>query len=395
MNGKRILYCAPVALIVTACGGGGGSDSSGTPASSPLLQVGMQRQYSGSVTRSVTYTTPTATNPNSTLAYTFTEVQKVLQAPANAPASFDINSAYTYTITQDPGSVVVPVSESTDDYRNLTVLGATQFTTDFGQTTTTVDSDEISNALGNGPFTQTTTTVATYPTPRQGFAYPLQAGAKLTVPQSSAEKITFSDVNAAGAAPSNGSNVGYSTSRTESDDGAYNFQRTYLNGLLDVYQQNSDGSGTTTATSATATTSTSVSIPVLGSGVYTIPVTRNISSPASNKSYSAADWYPGGGPVTTPLVSATQAVVGATTSLPPQCSAALVQPNMFEIDSTTNSLNPISSSFSTTTTRAFVANGTTVCSLAETTANSYALLTGALVSTTTTQTTTVLTAFTQ
>ena len=67
----------------------------------PLLQVGMQRQYTGTTTRSVVYASPTTTNENNTLVYTFTENQSVEQAPAGSSAdsaaavstemSFDMN----------------------------------------------------------------------------------------------------------------------------------------------------------------------------------------------------------------------------------------------------------------------------------------------------------------
>jgi len=97
MNKSVLLLSLPAVLALSACGGGGGGStaSTGSSTSSPLLQVGMQRQYSGSSTRSIVYTTPTSTNPNNTLAYTFTEVQNVLQAPTDALASFRINTVYT------------------------------------------------------------------------------------------------------------------------------------------------------------------------------------------------------------------------------------------------------------------------------------------------------------
>ena len=93
-----------VAVLLSACGGGGSGGQAAPPASggpTPILAVGMQRQYQGVVTRSIVYTNPTAGNQNNTLAYTYTEKQNVLQAPANAPGNFDINSVYTYQFKEN------------------------------------------------------------------------------------------------------------------------------------------------------------------------------------------------------------------------------------------------------------------------------------------------------
>ncbi|MBV8621789.1 MAG: hypothetical protein JOY84_23210 [Curvibacter sp.] len=397
MNKSVLLLSLPAVLALSACGGGGGGStaSTGSSTSSPLLQVGMQRQYSGSSTRSIVYTTPTSTNPNNTLAYTFTEVQNVLQAPTDALASFRINTVYTYAVTQDPGTGSVPVSQVVDDYKNLLVSGNTQWTVDYGQTTTTVNLDESANALGGGPFNATTTTVASYPTLRPGFVFPLQTGASLTMPQSAQQQISYSDVNASGSAPSNGSNVAYNTSRSQNDDGSFSFLRSYVNGNTDNYQQNADGSASFVQTTSSSTTNTGIAQPVAGASGFTIPITRTVAAAStSTKSYSAADWYPGNALPVLPLVLQQEVVVGPVSSLPTQCNGALVQPNMFEIDTTTSNLNTSSGNYSLTTTRSFNANGVAVCTLTQEAAYAYSLLTGVLNSTTTTQTTTVLTSLT-
>ncbi len=385
----------PIALLLTACGGGGGSDTSAgsnaqTPAA-PLLQVGMQRQYTGTATRTVVYANPSSTAVNNTLSYTFNESQSVLQAPPGAAGNFDIHSVFNYTITQDPGTGTVPVSQTVDDYRNLITSGANQATVDLGQTTTTVNSDETSNALGSGPFTETTTTTARYPTPRTSFYYPLQAGASQTLPQSSTQSITFSDLNALGAPPPNGSNIAYTRTRTQQDDGSFSYQQTGATGVQETLVQSSDGSGSTTISSPTSTTVTSLGVPTSNNGVTSLPINRVISSVnPSTKAYSALDWYPNAGQVSTPLILQKQNVVGPVTTLPAECSGALVQANMFEIDTTTSNLNTISASLTVSTSRSFNANGVSVCTLTQQTAYNYSLLTGALASTTTTQTTTLL-----
>lgn len=391
-NARTFFALVPIALLLSACGGGSGySDGSTANQAVPLLQVGMQRQYTGTTTRSVVYANPSSTSVNNTLAYSFTEMQNVLQAPSNALGKFDIRSVITYTVTQDPGIGSVPLSQTVDDYRNLITYGDTQATVDFGQTTTTLGIDETANALGGGPYIQTTTTSTTFPTPRTSLYYPLQTGASLIVPQSSTQNITFIDVNAGGVAPPNGSNIGYSKARAQQDDGSFSFQQTGATGVLETLVQNTDGSGSNTVTTAASTTATTLGIPVVANGTTILPISRAITSTTpSNKTFSAANWYPNTGLVSSPLILQRQTVVGPVTTLPAQCNGAILQPNMFEVDTNTSNLNTISASSSVTTTRSFNSNGVSVCTLAQQTTSNYALLTGALASTVTTQTTTLL-----
>lgn len=388
---------APVALLLSACGGGGGGGYYGGGGdqnnNQPILAVGMQRQFTGTTTRTVVYATPTSTNVNNTLAYSFTESQNVLQAPLSAPGYFDINSVYAYTVTQDPGVGAVPISQTVDDYRNLYFSGNTQATSDFGQNSTVISNDETSNLLGDGPYTQTTVTTATYPTPRPGLVFPLLAGETNSIPQSSVENITFTDVNAANAPPPSGNFFGYTRSRTENNDGSFSFQQTGVTGFNETFAESANGSGAYTNTGPSTTTTTTISVPALASSIYTIPVNRTItSSTPGNVNYSAADWYPGGGLVPAPLVLSSQIVVGQVSALPSQCNGALMQPNTFEVDTTTTNLNTVNAVYSVTTTQGFNSNGVSVCSLTQETSSSYDVLTGALFSTTTTQTTTILAA---
>lgn len=391
-NARTFFALVPIALLLSACGGGSGySDGSTANQAVPLLQVGMQRQYTGTTTRSVVYANPSNTSVNNTLAYSFTEMQNVLQAPSNALGKFDIRSVITYTVTQDPGIGSVPLSQTVDDYRNLITYGDTQATVDLGQTTTTLGIDETANALGGGPYIQTTTTSTTFPTPRISLYYPLQTGASIIVPQSSSQNITFIDVNAGGVTPTNGSNIGYSKARAQQDDGSFSFQQTGATGVLETLVQNTDGSGSNTVTTAAGTTATTLGIPVAANGTAILPISRSITSTTpSNKTFSAANWYPNAGLVSSPLILQRQTVVGPVTILPAQCNGALLQPNMFEVDTNTSNLNTISASLSVTTTRSFNSNGISVCTLAQQTTSNYALLTGALASTVTTQSTTLL-----
>jgi hypothetical protein len=130
--------------------------------------------------------------------------------------------------------------------------------------------------------------------------------------------------------------------------------------------------------------------------VNTLPVTRSSVSAhtgaTTNTSYTAADWYQSSGAPDSPLVLQGETVLGPASSLPAQCDGALLRPNIYEIDTTTTSQVTISPSYSVTTTRSFNADGVTVCSLSQQTSYAYDLLTGALASTTTTQTTILLNA---
>jgi hypothetical protein len=391
--GQIALRLLPLAALVASCGGSGGGSNQLTP----ILQVGMQRQYVGTATRSAVYADPTATMQNNTLVYTFTQNQSVQQAATGAPANFDVHSDYTYSVVQNPGVGTVPVSQSVDTFENLQIVGDIQTVISLGQKVVAVSNDETSNALGNGPYTETSTTSSTYTTPRASFPYPLQTGATMTTPQSVMQTITFIDVKGGDSAPSNGTDVGYTETRSENDDGSYSYQSTYVNGDTFSRTQNSDGSGSETSTSATSTITTTVGLPVAADGANTIPVTRTVT-PATKTAtnYSAADWYPGNDAPNSPLVLVTRIVVGLASSLPSDCNGAVLQPEFYEIDTTTTDLNTIGASYSATTTRAFNdGNGVSLCQLSTEISSSYDILTGALISTTTTTTTTLLSAITE
>ena len=62
--GKIALRLLPLAVLVSSCGGGSSNQVT------PILQVGMQREYTGTATRSVVYADPTTTEKDNTLVYT-------------------------------------------------------------------------------------------------------------------------------------------------------------------------------------------------------------------------------------------------------------------------------------------------------------------------------------
>lgn len=383
------LLALPPAMLLSACGGGTDSTSS-----APILQVGMQRQYVGTVMRSVTYTHPSGDVPTSTLTYTFVENQSVRAAASSDQADYDVHSDYTYTVTADPGIGTVPITQSVDSYENLLTSGNSQTTQTVAQNTTLVSNDESSDALGGGPYNETTTSSASFPTARSSFSYPLQNGATMNVPQSAISSIAFTDVNADGTSPPNGSNIGYSRTRIENDDGSFSYQTTYVNGNSGNLTQNADGSGSYVFTSPTANTMTTLALPTSSSGSSSLPVVRSSTPSATgvttSTDYAAADWYPNNGAPNTPLVLQAEAVVGAVSTLPAGCQGAVLRPDIYEIDTTTTNEATINASFSMTTTQSFNADGVTVCSLSQATSYAYDLLTGELTSTTTTTTTTTL-----
>ena len=151
------------------------------------------------------------------------------------------------------------------------------------------------------------------------------------MPQSAEQTIPFNDVNAAGAAPPNGSNVAYTRVRSQHDDGSFVFQQISVRGTTEVLTQNPDGSGRNTVSNATGTTSSTLSVPLYANGGYSIPVCRVNTATGSNKTYAAADWYPNGGLPSTPLVLQAQTVVGPVAIQLAECSGALVQLNMAEV----------------------------------------------------------------
>ena len=383
----RIPLCLlPIAAIVSACGGGSGGGASNQV--TPIVAIGQQREYLGSATRTVVYANPTATLPNNTLEYTYVENQTVQQPPAGAPGSFDVQSSYTYTVVQDPGVGVVPISEIANTYENLLTTSDSQQVESLGSVTVTVSNDETSNTLGNGPYMETSTTTAMFATPRDNPPYPLQTGATQTVPQSETAIIVFTDVNASGAAPSNGTNVGYTITRSENDDGSFTYQQANVNGTTFSRTQNSDGSGSQTYTGASSSTDWTLGVPVMNSGVNTIPISETVNATTTKTTnYSATDWYPNDGQPSSPLVLETRNVVGPAPSLPSECTGAVLRPGIYEVDTTTNSLSPWGPTYATTSTRNFAAaDGASICTLTTEVQSAYSLDTGDLVSTTTTTT---------
>jgi hypothetical protein len=118
------------------------------------------------------------------------------------------------------------------------------------------------------------------------------------------------------------------------------------------------------------------------------PVSETVNATnTTTTNYSAADWYPNNGQLSSPLILETRDVVGPTSSLPSECSSAVLRPNIYEVDTTTNSLSPWGPSYTVTMTRNFAAaDAASICTLTTEVESTYSLDTGDLVSTTTTTT---------
>src|ERR1700690_2718519 len=96
------VLCAAVALL-TGCSG----SNAATPPTTrftplPVLVAGSVYNYSGTYSETITYASPSPTQPNSDGTYTIAEVEKVVGAGSTAPAPFDVQRTLTYTVTKAP-----------------------------------------------------------------------------------------------------------------------------------------------------------------------------------------------------------------------------------------------------------------------------------------------------
>jgi len=389
---KTLVPVVSASVLLSACGGdgvngghnGSSSNNNGKSGANDILKVGMQREYTGTTTRNVVYANPTGTEKNSTLSFNFTETYKVLKAPANSGAAFDVQGNYTYTITKDPGTGSVPVSETVDSYQNLISNGSTQATSTVSESVHDVAIDETASAQGHGPFTATTVTNLTYPTPIPGPTYPLRGGASLNLPAAEILNINFKDVNASGSAPTTGG-VAYTSRLTKYGDGSYATQTNWANGATATENVNSNGSASFSSTGSGSAYTTTIGLPTMINGVYKIPVTHSATLPtSSNTNYNAVDWYPSKALANSPMAHHAKTVVGAVTTLPAACKGALTQSNMYEVD-TGDVVLSTTGTYEISNTQSFTANGVEVCAVSQRSVSDYDVYSGALISTTTTQ----------
>jgi hypothetical protein len=397
MNHTRVtaaLSSAFLGVLVCACGGGSGSLTSPSvptgPPPAPILVNGATYQYSGSVTTTLAYTSPTPTQLNSSGAATYTDLVTVQPSAGGAPAPFDVQHVYQFTATQTPVYGVEPEQQTTDDYENQTFTGGSESLFLAGTKTATTGIDLSAGVrLGGGPFTDTATTTTTYTTPQTLGVYPLQTGAVLAEPLARTATGTTVDTNAGGTIGGGGPST-----TTYQNDGSFTRTSTAAaNGSVTNQTESGNGTGQSTQTFVTGnTTQDAIAVAQSAGGIFTIPVTVTTTAGGASMT-NATDWYPGNGLPPAPLATTTRTVKGPI-ALPAACGFSGTAPAVTEIDVALGSLD-VFGSLTVTSTRVFDAAGITVCRLQTSTTGSYALTTGALTETETTTQTETLTSSNQ
>jgi hypothetical protein len=345
---------AALALALAGCSGSGGSSNAGLPVPAgtpppPVLVAGATYQYAGTETVAITYASPSPTTPNSSAAYTYVANETVSNAPAGAPAPFDVNRATTYTTTQQPLAGTQLLSATNDNYESQTFSGSTETIALAGTKSTTVGIDLSAGLrLGNGPFNSTNTTTTTYATPQTIAIYPLQSGVQFPQPLARTVQSIVTDTNAGGTIGGGGT-----TTTTYNGDGS--FTRTANNANGSTQQQTVTGNATATQI-VNQTNGTIVQTAIGGASNGTIPVV--VTTNGTAKTMNAADWYPNG-VAPSPLAVTTRTVKGPV-ALPPSCAVTGTPPPVTEVDLAASNLDPLASN--TTMTEAFyVYNGVNVC----------------------------------
>jgi hypothetical protein len=380
-----------VALAAQGCGNSGTGPVAPLPTSTPtagptssplaLLVPGTTNQYSGTETQTISFASPTATTPNSNAAYAFAETDTISAAASGAPAPFDVHRVLSYTTTSAPSYGSQLISDTRDQYENVTTASSGAQTVTLAAVDGVTTGIDISSRLANGGSGAYSNSISNTYSPAQTVAnYPLTTGA--TFQQSLADTATTQE----DVATASGSETEHLSTTVASDD-SYARTGTLFNTDSTTQTENSDGSATVTNTGVSPFTET-IAVPTGASGSFVIPVTQN------GTSYSPADYYPGSGAPPSPLGSVNVTVAGPATSLPSSCPAAGTYPNVIEIDTATNDLDVVSGSYTTTAQRVFNSNGLRICSTTASTVTTYALTTGLLKSTVTTNTATSLTSST-
>jgi hypothetical protein len=392
LHQRSYLYgVGALVLVLSACGGNGGTTPSPrpTPTVSPVLVPGTVGQYSGTDIITHVFPNPTGTQANYTAGYTFKLTRSIESAAAGAPAAIDINALTTYTTTQDPGTGVTNVSTTTDTFTNQVAVNGGTSLQEVASKSVATGIDESAGALGGGPFTKVSTTTTTYASPQINGVYPLVAGASVSEPIG--RTVTASATDANGVVSDTATVFDISSTDAVNSDGSYTLVQQLSNGESQTTVEGSNGSGTIAASGPLYTLSDTIGVPVNPGTGFTIPITTykqyvttgaTPAPTATTVAYSAADWYPGNAAPTSPFQTDTVTVKGAAASLPSACAGAIAEPNVFEIDTSTATLN-IDASYATETQQSFNSNGTPVCVLRTVTTNAYNLTTGLLSQTTT------------
>jgi hypothetical protein len=375
-------------MAMSAVGTGCNKSSSNANApSTPVdsfLVPGNVLNYTGTETVQITFANPTATTPNSTAVYTTAESDSVLNAPAGSPAALQVHKVIHYTATSAPEYGVQPATSVVDNFENLTPVGGSSsaYVVQLLQSTTVESGTNITAAVqepSGAPYSYSSTTTTNYPSPDQILALPLNSGVTWSA-NMARNSTTMTNTTSASNEPYGATNL---TTQNNADD---SYSQTGQNSLTTTTARtlNSDGSGSTTDTNiATSAVSyiLNISAPASSGSGYTIDVSTASSSTAKPKAYQVPDWYPGSAAPQSPLGSQSSTVVGPVSSLPSACTYSGGLTNIVEYDTTSSVLDPLSGTYSTSSSQNFNSNGTTVCVLSTSTVQTFSLTTGALVKT--------------
>jgi hypothetical protein len=337
------------------------------------LVAGSVYNYSGTYSETITYASPSPTQPNSDGTYTIAEVEKVVGAGSTAPAPFDVQRTLTYTVTKAPVSGIQLAKRTISTFEASTVTSTSQTITETQGTSTSAGINlNAGLQAGNGPYAYTDSTTTAYASPLTLQVFPLQTGATRTQPLARTATSTGESINAAKDVFAS-----HNTTTDYNNDGSYTETGTIGTGEQTSVVAASNGTAVTTNTGKTTFKQT-IGLPALASGAYTIPVAR--VNDGKTTTYSAADWYPGNALPPTPLASTTQTVKGPI-SVPASCGVTAPAPNP-ELVQTASTTLDVTGSLSNESAQTYFSNGTVVCRANTTTTMSFNVTTGVMNSTT-------------
>jgi hypothetical protein len=341
----------------------------------------------------VTFATPSATTPDSSVTYTTTETDTVAAA-SGAAAPIDLHRVISYSASSGPQYGTDLKTDTIDQYENVSQAANGSFDVTLSQTVSAITGTDVTAAAAastGAPYAYSSTSTTTYASPTTLFVLPLTAGTQWSSSLArtvNSVSTTTSAANAAYAATNLTTIFQGDDSYTESGQSAI--------GETTTRSVSSDGSGTITNVKAASTTVDTVGVPTQSGGEYKIPVTTTTTTSGSATPTptddSATDWYPGAGLPPSPLGSVNYTVVGATTTLPSGCAFSGTLPaNVAEYDSTTSTVDPVAGTVTSGTSQVFNANGLVVCRITTSTVKDYSITTGELTRTTVTDTASSLT----
>jgi hypothetical protein len=370
---------APLAAAIgfAACSSGS-SSSPPVPSAAftplPVLVPGSRFTYGGTYSETIAYASPSASQPNSTGAYTLTDLEKISKAASGAPAPIDVHQELHFVVTTAPTSGVQPQRRTTDAFESQTVTSTSQTISQAKVITATTGIDATADRTqGNGPYQYHGTETTAYASPRLLLVFPLVTG---TTSLNQARTVATDEraANAAGDVY-----LVRNTTTRYRDSGA--FDETGSVGPSETTSVKASANGTGTLVNAgTTQLQIEIGLPTPGpSQSFSIPVSR--TSQGVKETYLAADWYPGNGAPPAPL-AASQLVVKGQSRIPSYCPVKVPVSDVQEVDTASTALDVIAATYTVGLTRDFLSNGITVCRVIKSTVLAYDLTTGALFSTT-------------